>query len=114
MILLGNFGLREYVLECDACECSKDRLCSKVASTEIRRSESQKFEGEAFRFDHYKAGQGEADHGKPVVEGWAGVRRDVSCFYRLKGESCLRREGGHLFWSGPASNYALLRNGHRE
>ncbi len=41
-----------------------------MGGAEVGSSEGQDFEGEAFGFDHYEAGEGEADHGRPVVEGW--------------------------------------------
>lgn len=46
-----------------------------MARAEVGGRKGQDFEGETFGFDHYEAGEGEADHGKPVVEGWMIVRR---------------------------------------
>ena len=54
-----------------------------MAGAEIGGGEGQDFEGEAFGFDHYEAREGEADHGKPVVEGWVNVRRG---FYMVESE----------------------------
>ena len=73
----------KYVLECDACECGKDGLRGEVGGAEIGGGEGQDFEGEAFRFDHYEAGEGEANHGKPVVEGWVSVRRSFVLLRRI-------------------------------
>lgn len=76
----------------------------EIAGTEIGGGEGQDFEGEAFGFDHYEARDREADHGKPIVEGWVDVRKNV----RWDG---LFEKGSHLFLSGRASSYAPLRNG---
>lgn len=45
-----------------------------MAGAEEGGRKGEDFEGEAFGFDHYETGEGEADHKKPVVEGWASVR----------------------------------------
>ena len=49
-----------------------------MASVEIGSSKGQEFKGQAFGFDHYKAGEGEADHGEPVAKGWVLVRREFN------------------------------------
>ena len=38
-----------------------------MAGAKVGGREGQDFEGEAFGFDHYNAGEGEANHGKPVM-----------------------------------------------
>ena len=97
----------KYVLECDACECGEDRLRSEVGGAEIGGGEGQDFECEAFRFDHYEAGEGKAHHGEPIVESWVSVRRGDGWLFLVE------FGGIHLSLSSLASNYALLRNGHR-
>lgn len=69
LVQARNYGLRKYILECGGYDCGEDGLGGEVAGAEIGGGEGQDFEGEAFGFDHYKAGEGEANHGKPVVEG---------------------------------------------
>ena len=69
--------MRHNVLECEACQCGEDGLCGQVAGAEIGGGECEDLEGKDFGFDHYEAGEGEADHGEPVVEGWANVRNSV-------------------------------------
>ena len=39
-----------------------------MAGAEIGGREGQDLEGQNLGFDHYEAGEGEADHGEPVVE----------------------------------------------
>ena len=70
-----SVGLGRDVLECEACECREDGLGGQMAGTEIRGGEGQDFKGKDFCFNHDETGEGEADHGEPVVEGWSNVRR---------------------------------------
>ncbi len=72
---MRDFGFGKHVLECEGCDCGEHRLRGEVGGAEIGGGEGQDFEGEAFGFDHYEAGEGETDHGRPVVEGWVNVRR---------------------------------------
>lgn len=72
-----SYALQIYVLECEGCDCGEDGLGGKMAGSEIGGREGQDFEGEAFGLDHYEAGEGEADHGEPVVEGWVTVRKSL-------------------------------------
>lgn len=97
---------QKYILECDSCDCSEDRLGGKVAGAEVGGRKCQNFKGEAFGFDHYETGEGEADHGKPIVEGWLDVRSN----FRLGRISMVRmfKRASHLFLSGQASSYARL------
>lgn len=67
LVQAKNYGLQEDVLESDACERGEDGLSGEVAGAEIGCGEGQNLEGETFRFDHYEAGDGEADHWEPVV-----------------------------------------------
>ena len=76
-----------------------------MGGAEIGGGEGQDFESEAFRFDHDEAGEGEAYHWKPIVESWVSIRKGVLFLVEFG--------GSHLFLSGLASSYALLRNGHR-
>ena len=63
--------------ECDTCERREDRLRREVGGAEVGGRECQDFKGETFGFDHYEAGEGEADHGDPVVESWVIVRMEL-------------------------------------
>ena len=40
-----------------------------MGGAEVGGRQCQDFEGEAFGFDHYEAGEGETDHRDPIVEG---------------------------------------------
>lgn len=47
-------------------------LSGQVAGAEVRGGEGEELKGQAFGFDHEQTGQGEADHGTPVVESSTG------------------------------------------
>ena len=68
---------RNLLTKCTICECGEDRLGSEDSRAEVGGGEGQDFKSEALGFYHDEAREGETDHGKPIVEGWANVRRSV-------------------------------------
>ena len=64
----GGDGEWEWDLEGDGCQGGNDRLGGEDSDAEVACAEGEDLESETFGFDHEKPGEGELDHGQPVLE----------------------------------------------